>query len=192
VDWGTRIFWSLVAVLLGASLFFAQGAEAQRSLAKAAEATLETGDLVKVIQVVDGDSLVAENEGGAKVGIRILGIKALARTPERDPAARFGRDAVAAVEKLVKEEPVRVLVHSQGKDRHGRTLATLFVGDEDVGLALVKQGLALAYTVYPVPTMQLYLDAQDDAQAAERGLWADAEIATRARQMSREWSRAAK
>ena len=63
MDWGTRIFWSLVAVLLGASVFFAQGAEAQRSLAKAAEATLETGDLVKVIQVVDGDSLVAAAKG---------------------------------------------------------------------------------------------------------------------------------
>ena len=87
---------------------------------------------------------------------------------------------------------MRVLIHSQSKDRHGRTLATLFVGDEDLGLSLIRRGLALAYTVYPVPTMQLYLDAQEDAEAAERGLWSDTDVAARARQMSKEWRRAAK
>ncbi len=192
MDWGTRVFWGLLAVLLGASVFFARGAASQRALAKAAEATLENGDLVKITQVVDGDSVVAENEGGDKVGIRLLGVKSLSPNPERDAAARFGRDAVAQLEKLVKDEPVRVLIHSQSKDRHGRTLATLFVGDEDLGLSLIRRGLALAYTVYPVPTMQLYLDAQEDAEAAERGLWSDTDVAARARQMSKEWRRAAK
>lgn len=173
-------------------MFFARGAASQRALAKAAEATLETGDLVKITQVVDGDSVVAENAGGDKVGVRLLGVKALSPNPERDAAARFGRDAAAALEKMVRDEPVRVLIHSQTKDRHGRTLATLFVGDEDIGLSLIRRGLALTYTVYPVPTMQIYLEAQEDAEAAERGLWSDAEVAARARQMSREWRGAAK
>ena len=64
MDWGTRVFWGLLAVLLGASVFFARGAASQRALAKAAEATLENGDLVKITQVVDGDSVVFFNFRG--------------------------------------------------------------------------------------------------------------------------------
>lgn len=189
MDWGTRIFWSLVALLLGASLFFYRGAAAQLAMEKAAEVSLKTGDLVKVTQIVDGDSVVVTDANGANVGVRILGIKTFDTKPERDAATRFGREAVAALQEMTKDEPVRVLLHSSEKDRHGRTLATLFVGDEDIGLSLVKKGLALTYTVYPLPTTPIYLSAQEDAQAAERGLWADAEVAARATQLSREWSR---
>lgn len=191
MDWGTRVFWALFAALLGASVFFARGAAEQRALEKAAEITLKTGDLVKVTQVIDGDSVVVADATGANVGVRILGIKTFNTKPERDAATRFGREAVAAVEELTKDEPVRVLVHSTEKDKHGRTLATLYVADEDLGLALVRRGLALTYTAYPVPQTPIYLDAQADAQAAERGLWGDREVATRALQLSREWSRGA-
>lgn len=191
VDRGTRVFWGLVVVLSGATLFYARGASEQLASAKAAEISLKTGDLVKVTQVVDGDSVVVADASGANVGVRILGIKTFGAKADRDAATRFGRDAVAAIEEMTKEEPVRVLVHSTEKDKHGRTLATLYVGDEDIGLVLVKRGLALTYTAYPVPQTQIYLEAQADAQAAERGLWGDEAVAARAVQLSREWSRGA-
>lgn len=191
VDLGTRLFWGLVVLLLGSTLFFARGAAEQLAQAQAAEVTLKTGDLVSVKQIVDGDSLVVEDANGASVGVRILGIKAFDTKPEREPATRFGREAVKTLEELTRGERVRVLLHSSGKDRYGRTLASLFVGDEDLGLSLVKRGLALTYTVYPLPTTPLYLAAQEDAQAAERGLWSDPDVSARALQLSREWSRGA-
>ncbi|MBK7578981.1 MAG: thermonuclease family protein [Myxococcales bacterium] len=191
MDFGTRLFWAIVAILLGTSAFFARGAAIERAAVRVSEGSLKTGDLVRVTQVVDGDSVVVADPTGATVTVRILGIKAFPPKPERDPAARFGRDAVAAIERAVRDEPVRVLLHGPEKDRHGRTLAELFVGDEDLGLMLVKQGLALTYTVYPLPSTPLYLSAQEDAQAAERGLWGDKEVATRAEVLSREWGRGA-
>lgn len=189
MDWGTRIFWGLVTVLLGATLVFYKGAAELRAQERAAEVVLKTGDLVRVAEIVDGDSLVVTDANGAKVGVRVLGIKTFNTKPERDAATRFGREAVAAVQELTKDEPVRVLVHTTEKDKNGRTLATLFVADEDLGLTLIKRGLALNYTAYPVPQTPMYQAAQEEAKSAKKGLWADAEVAARAVQMAREWSR---
>jgi endonuclease YncB( thermonuclease family) len=87
------------------------------------------------------------------------------------------------------DRPVRVVLNATPKDRHGRFLATLYADDQDVGLGLVRQGLALVYTVYPFPAMQFYLQEQDLARAGRRGLWASEEVSDRALALSREWQR---
>jgi micrococcal nuclease len=39
-------------------------------------------------------------------------------------------------------KPVTLVVRREGKDRFGRTLATVYAGGTDVGAALVYEGLA--------------------------------------------------
>jgi len=187
VDRGARFFWFLVVVLTSASIFFVTAVNRQRSETRRNEIALQTGDVVSLGKVIDGDSVIVKNEAGGEAHVRLLGIKSFEPEPAMDVTARFGKDAIQAISDVVKDDPLRVLVHSTPKDKYGRTIATLFVGEEDVGLALVSRGLALVYTVYPFPAMQLYLQAQSQAQAEKKGIWGDSEVSARASALAREW-----
>lgn len=191
MDRGTRVFWALIGVLLSAALYFGSNAEAQRRAVQKSTGSLQTGEIVQLDRVIDGDSLVVTKRDGEKVSLRILGIKTFEPKPAKDPAARFGQNAIDYIQKKIGDEPIRIMLHSTPQDRHGRTIATLIVGDKDLGLELVKQGLALVYTTHPFPSMPLYLTEQETAQAKGNGLWADPEIAKRAELLSREWRREA-
>jgi micrococcal nuclease len=190
VDSGIR-FWGLIAVLLGMSVYFGVNAESRRREVTTSEAALQTDDLVRLAQVVDGDTVLVTTDAGQKVAVRILGIKAFDAKADRDPTARFGKAAVDELSRSMTNEPVRVAVDATPKDRHGRTLATLYVGGKDVGLALVKQGLALVYTVHPFPAMSLYLEQQEAARADRRGLWADPAVVGPADLLQKNWQKEA-
>ncbi|WP_438025869.1 hypothetical protein [Sorangium sp. So ce233] len=69
---GTWLFWALIAVLLGASAFFALGAERQRKAALAGQASLRSGDVVRFVSVIDGDAVVAVREDGEQAAVRVL------------------------------------------------------------------------------------------------------------------------
>lgn len=192
MDSGSRVFWGLVTVLVGASVAFTIGAERQRRELRVAEVELATGDLVALDRVVDGDSLIVKNSDGQTVPVRILGIKSFPSEPEGDAAARIGKEAISTLERLAQGQPLRVQLAEQSKDTHGRTLATLYVAGEDVGMELVGRGLALVYTVYPFPGMSTYLQRQHAARGERRGMWADVQLSRRAELLTKDWERAEK
>ena len=66
-----------------------------------------------------------------------------------------------------------VEVHVEDRDRYGRVVAGIEVGGDDLGQRLVADGLAWHYTRYSNDTG--LADAESDARAAGRGLWADRE-----------------
>jgi hypothetical protein len=127
VEAGTRFFWLLIAALLGAAAYFGLNAESRRRAVQTSQATLESGAVVQLQRVVDGDTLLVD-AAGQTVVVRLLGIKAFPTLPERDPVARFGKAAADDLRRLTENQPLRVLLHEPPKDRHGRTLAELFVG----------------------------------------------------------------
>ncbi len=191
MDRGAWIFWTLIAALVGASVFFARGAEVQRREARAAEAKLESGEIVSLAEVVDGDTLLVETAAGARASVRLLGVKAFDTKLEKDVTKAYGQAAIDALRRSLSGKPIRVLPHSTPKDKYGRSIATLFVDERDVGLELVKEGQALAYTVYPFPTMQIYLKEQELARSDRRGLWGNPDAVLRADALSAEWRKQA-
>ncbi len=184
MDRGTRIFWALIALLFGTSLFFGASArERQRVLRESDELSIASGDLVTVVRVIDGDSVVVRGESGAKATVRLLGIETFEGTQKGDDASRFAVLAAGELERLLGSDPVRVAVHSPAHDRHGRTLAHLYAGEIDVGLELVRRGLAVTYAVYPFESLPLYASEQARAEGEHRGLWAEPLAAERARRL---------
>lgn len=187
----TLLFWTLVTALLGAAGFYGsqvwqfQAAQQQRDVA------LASGDVVTLKTVLDGDTVVVAKDGVGQTTVRLLGIKAFETKAAKDDAAVHGRAAEDALRRLATDQPLRVLLNTPPKDRHGRTLATLYVGGEDIGMTLVARGHALAYTVYPFAQMSAYLQAQAAAKAQRLGLWADPAVVERAEGLIREWARAA-
>ena len=72
----------------------------------------------------------------------------------------------------------RVIVEYDKQDRYGRTLGKVLVGGRDACLEQVRAGLAWHYKYYEneqsPEDRRAYAQAEVEARAARRGLWADA------------------
>jgi endonuclease YncB( thermonuclease family) len=189
MDRSTGLFWGTIAVLFAASLFYSFGAQREILKGRRAEGKIDNGSIVKMVRVVDGDTLVLIQEGEKPASVRILGIKSFDAKIEKDIVSPYSQAAIDTLERLMTDRPVRVMLNSTPKDRHGRYLATLYVENQDIGLRLIREGLVLAYTVYPFPAMSLYLQEQDLAQAGRKGLWANTDVTARALALIKEWQR---
>ncbi len=117
----------------------------------------------RVVGVHDGDSITVLASGNEQLKVRLEGIDA----PElKQP---FSQSAKKVLSSLVFGKDVNF--ERLKKDRYGRTIAVVFVGQINVNLELVKQGFAWRYDAYSQDPV--LLDAQNSAKAAKRGLWAD-------------------
>lgn len=188
MDRGSRVFWSLVVALGTASTFFGVSAERARRSVQQAAADVETGDLVQLASVLDGDTVLVTTPAGGQVTVRIVGVKAFSAEGTRDDALPYGREAIEVLRNTLQGKPVRVLVHAPRKDARGRTLASLYVDDRDVALELIGRGLVLVYTAYPFPGMTSYLEAQGRARTQRVGIWSSPAATARAEGLSREWA----
>lgn len=187
MDRSTTLFWSLIAILISASLFFGLNAEQRRKSVQVGSGRIDSGDLVRLVKVIDGDSVQVGHEGQEPVTVRLVGIKSFNAKVEKDVVTPFGQAAVETLQRMMTDRPVRVMLNTTPKDKNGRYLATLFADDQDIALHLVRQGLVMVYTVYPFPAMQSYLQEQEQARAGRRGLWANTAATERALAMINEW-----
>jgi endonuclease YncB( thermonuclease family) len=124
-----------------------------------------SGDALPV-DVIDGDTLTIE-VGGVAERVRLVGINA----PEDGEC--FSEEATAALAELVDGRTVRLAVDETDRDRYGRLLRYVSVGDQLVNEALVRAGVARSAAYPPDTARQADLDAAEAAaRAAGVGLWA--------------------
>jgi len=107
-------------------------------------------------QVVDGDTFWLD---GTK--IRVFGIDA----PEA--ATPLGPRATDWLRRRLDGREVTCV--ERDTDRYGRTVATCFLGGEDVAEAMVSEGWARAYRRFSLD----YVDEEATARAAGLGIWAE-------------------
>lgn len=189
MDRSSGLFWGTIVVLLAASVFYTAGAHREVLKGRKAEGKIESGGIVKLVRVVDGDTLIVVQEGEKPANVRILGIKSFDAKVEKDIITPYGQAAIDSLERLMTDKPIRVMLDNTPKDRYGRYIATLYADNQDLGLKLIKEGLVLAYTVYPFPAMSLYLQEQELARAGRKGLWANKDVEARALALISEWQR---
>lgn len=181
------IFWVAIALLVSASLFYGVSAHTRMQTIHHGGGKLQSGDIVRVRGIIDGDTILVAKGEDAPATVRILGIKAFESKLAHDAAAHFGKAAMAGLARSLSNRPVRVMLNSTPRDSRGRFLATLYVNDRDVGLELVREGLVLVYSVYPFPAISLYLQEQELARARKKGLWGDPEVKRRAIALMEGW-----
>lgn len=103
---------------------------------------------VDVLRVVDGDTIVVEIDG-RRERVRYIGID----TPEMNDARAAilvqAREATEANEQLVGGKSVRLEFDVQRRDKYGRLLAYVWVGDTLVNEELVRRGFAELLTIPP-------------------------------------------
>ena len=124
-----------------------------------------------VVRVVDGDTIHVRI--GARVEkVRYIGVN----TPEVQHPTRGeepgGREAAEVNRRLVEGQAVRLELDMQERDRYGRLLAYVWIGDLMINAELVRLGYAQVMTIPPnVRYQEVFLKLQREAREAGRGLW---------------------
>ncbi len=184
----TLVFWTVIVCLLGTSAFYGFSAEQRRSKVQKTSGIVNSGDLLNLVQVLDGDSILAGKAGEEPVGLRLVGIKAFDAKVEKDVMTPFAQAGVELLKRELANKPLRVsLSASSSQDKYGRYLATIYADDQDISLKLIREGLALVYPVYPFPSLSFYLQEQELAHAKRRGFWSHKQASERAMAQMREW-----
>ena len=124
-----------------------------------------------VVRVVDGDT-VHVRIGDRVEKVRYIGVN----TPElhhpRKGEEPGGREAAALNRTLVDGRQVRLETDVRSRDRYGRLLAYVWVGDTMINAELVRRGYAQVMTIPPnVRHQALFVKLQREAREGERGLW---------------------
>ncbi|KAF1019655.1 MAG: hypothetical protein GAK30_02971 [Paracidovorax wautersii] len=123
--------------------------------------------LCLIIGISDGDTLTARcgtPEAYEQVKIRLSAIDA----PESRQA--YGQRSKQALSDLCYRVEARIT--PRNKDRYGRTVADVECRGRDAGQEQIRIGMAWVYDRYAKGYGHLYA-IQDQAKAAQRGLWAD-------------------
>ena len=126
---------------------------------------------VPVTKVTDGDTIHVTYQGRDE-RVRLIGVD----TPEvpwyGGHGECFGPEAGRYTSSRLAGATVRLDFDIGLRDRYGRLLAYVYVGDELFNLTLVRLGYARADPVPPDTRMAAaFATAQADAHASERGLW---------------------
>lgn len=135
----------------------------------------------RVVRVFDGDTIAVDIPDGEydTTRIRFWGVD----TPEvyhyHDPEAppdHFGPEASAFVRDLLTGGRVRLeLVPWRTRGIHGRLLAYVYLEDgRMLNLLLVEKGYGYADPRFDHPLKEEFIEAQEQARQAGRGLWAEA------------------
>lgn len=116
-----------------------------------------------ITSVVDGDTFKASS---GEV-VRLIGIDA----PESN--APYSVESKNKLSELTLNKKVRFEKDISEKDRYGRSLWYVWVGDLFVNLEMVRQGYAVAYKYPPdVKYAEQFATAEKEARDSKRGLWA--------------------
>lgn len=124
----------------------------------------------RVVRIADGDTITVLDSANTQHRIRLEGIDA----PESHQA--FGAQSKQSLSQMVFDRDVTVTY--QKTDQYGRLVGKITIDGKDINLEQVKLGMAWHYKEYQneqaPEDRELYAKAEDDARAARRGLWQDA------------------
>lgn len=125
--------------------------------------------LCDFVRVMDGDTVLvrcpqsSESVDKTLRAIRLWGIDAPEFKQEK-----WGKWAANALKKLIgKNKSIRIKIIEQ--DRYQRLIGQVYVDDVDLGLQMVKQGMAVVYHQYNHD--QTYINAEKKAKISRLGIW---------------------
>jgi micrococcal nuclease len=128
---------------------------------------------VKVQRVVDGDTFVATVRG-RRERIRVIGVDTPESVDPNRPDEPFGEEASNFAKRYLNGETVRLAGDVEPRDRYGRMLAYVWLGDGTFWNALLAaEGYAQQLTIPPnVTYASLFRRLVGEARQHDRGLWA--------------------
>ena len=120
---------------------------------------------VTLVSVGDGDTVRVTSRQGENVTVRLACIDA----PETSQGTS-GKWSTQTLKGLIQGKSISL--KPQAKDRYGRTVAEIYVGNRNINLQMVQDGAAYAYRQYLKQCdRDSYLKAEDAASKKGIGVW---------------------
>ncbi len=130
-------------------------------------------------RVVDGDTVHVTDARGARIKVRVLGIDTPETKDPRKPVQCWGPEATwfATTTLLNKKVALATDPTQATRDRYDRLLAYVYLPDgANYSILAARAGVARSYVFNRKPVTQYAAiaaaEAQAQARAAKRGLWA--------------------
>lgn len=184
----------LTFLLVIASAYFFTGAQKIRSITSASNPELfSNGDIVNIIEVIDGDEVLIGDGKGGNTLVRLLGIQSFSSTVSDPLLSGYGQICFQYLKTRTMEQKAKIEISSKRLDNEGRLLGTLFLLDTqntytvDLALELVEKGYTLVYTKYDFANMNDYLQIQNQAKQQNAGFWSDERIQEKALSLQVLW-----
>lgn len=128
------------------------------------------GIFVKVVNVVDGDTIKIET--GETV--RYIGIDTPETVHPDKPVQCYGKEASDKNTALVEGKVVELEKDISEKDKYGRLLRYIWLGDTLINETLVREGYAQSSSYPPdIKYQDRFLAAQKLAREEQKGLWGE-------------------
>lgn len=141
---------------------YSAASQDRRSQPDGRQSSYAAADTFKVVSIIDGDTVdILVNRQPLR--LRLNGID----TPEKGQP--FGNAAKDALAKAIGGQNVKYVVRDT--DRYNRSIADLYFRGVHINKWLVQKGLAWHYKAYNSDAE--LAQAEQEAAAASRGLWAD-------------------
>ncbi|MEX0933619.1 MAG: thermonuclease family protein [Candidatus Paceibacterota bacterium] len=132
---------------------------------------LAKDEQVKVVRVVDGDTINVEINGKVE-SVRYIGIDTPETVDPRKPVQCFGVEASKKNKGLVEGKMVRLEKDITDRDKYDRLLRYVWLGDTLINQTLVEQGYAKSYSYPPnVKYQDKFVAAEKKAREDKLGLW---------------------
>lgn len=126
----------------------------------------------RVERVVDGDTIVLVDR---KEHVRLIGANTPETVKRNWPVEPWGPEASAFTKQFLSGGEVRLEFDGDRRDKYGRMLALVWVGDRMLNEELIRAGLAQAELQYhySAATKARFRHAEAEARSAHRGIWSE-------------------
>lgn len=135
--------------------------------------------LYSVTYVNDGDTITVRGTNNVEEKVRFIGLD----TPEKDHPSRpvqcFAYAATEYLEELIGDNDVKLVADptNTNRDRYDRLLRYVYLPDGTLlNAKMIEDGYGFAYTSFPVTKMDEFLELENKAREAGRGLWSACEV----------------
>ena len=131
----------------------------------------QPSELVKVVRVVDGDTINVEINGKVE-SVRYIGIDTPETVDPRKPVQCFGVEASKKNKELVEGKMVRLEKDITDRDKYNRLLRYVWVDDILINQKLTEDGFAKSYSYPPdIKYQDKFVAAEKKARENKLGLW---------------------
>ena len=127
----------------------------------------------RVVQVLDGDTIVVRRAGGSDETIRLLGVDTPETHHPRKPVQCYGPEAAAYTTSRLFGQVVQLEDDVERHDVYGRRLAYVYLDGHNYERELLQQGYARLLVIEPNHAhARAMLDDELNARTHRVGLWA--------------------
>jgi endonuclease YncB( thermonuclease family) len=163
---------AIVAVIVALSQQYGWFGQAQQAVEQSSPG------LYTIKRFVDGDTIVVDMNGTDET-VRMIGVDTPETHKPNSPVQCYGPAASAYTKNLIGSQKVRLEADptNQNRDRYNRLLRYAYLPDGKlIAEEVIANGYGFAYTQFPFTKKDQFVQAEEQAKAANRGLWGNCTV----------------